>query len=232
MIKNKTFTRKCALRLLDHILQRDSVNCRRFVNLPGLGTLFSAFMKAPKKKRPGFDEKADEEHLTSIIANLFQNLENIEQGKIWVRVLNKFREEDLEKVEKLLELYEKYLSKVKKAKAHIAEEIQKIIDEGDEIDSVEEENFLLEKLDAGFATLQHIIYIMAVICQANAEIKEKVSQLLTLQGSSFEEVKKLLLEYAQDYGGALGSAEEIEKERASLIELANDLVDFEGPVYQ
>jgi hypothetical protein len=30
------------------------------VNLPGLGTLFAAFMKTPKKVRKGFDEKEDE----------------------------------------------------------------------------------------------------------------------------------------------------------------------------
>jgi len=234
MIKNKTFTRKCALRLLDHILHRDILNCRRFINLPGLGTLFSALMKAPKKKRVGFDEKDDDEHICSIIASLFQNLESVDQGKLWTRVLNKFREEDLQKVERLLELYEKYVSKVKKSKIHIAVEMQKLIDEGEEIDSFEEENFLLEKLDAGFATLQHIVYIIAIICQADSQIKDKVFQLLIMQGSNFEEVKGYLLEYAQDFGekGNQGSEQQVEKEKNYIINLANDLVGFQGPIYQ
>jgi len=231
MIKNKTYTRKSALRLLDNILQRDAANCRRFVLLPGLGTLFSNFMKVAKKKRKGFDEKADDEHICSVIASLFRNLAAVDQGKLCARVLSKFREENLEKVERLMELYDKYLQKWKKAKLNIDLERQSLIEDGGEIDSMDEENFLLEKLESGFATLEHIVYLISVICQADTEVKEKVSQLLTMQGSSFEEVKELLLEYAQDLGGQ-GSAEEIEKEKQQYVLLANELVAFSGPVYQ
>jgi beta-catenin-like protein 1 len=235
MIKNKTFTRKCSLKLLDHILQRDVANCRRFINLPGLGTLFTSFMKVAKKKRKGFDEMQDDEHLCSIIASLFKMLHNVDQGKLWARVLNKFREENLEKVERLMELYEKYLLKYKKSKAHIEDERQRLLDEGEEIDSEEEENFFLEKLDAGFATLQHIVFLIATISQADAEIKEKVSQLLTLQGSTFDEVKTLLLEYAEDLGDQAITDEKDKNNginKTMLFGLANDLCGFQGPVYQ
>lgn len=46
MGRNKTFTRKPALRLLDHVLTNDVNNCRRFVNLPGLGGYRTALSNA------------------------------------------------------------------------------------------------------------------------------------------------------------------------------------------
>jgi len=52
MIKNKRYTRKCALKLLDYVMAGDLQNCRRWVQLPGLGTLFAAFMKKGSKKTP------------------------------------------------------------------------------------------------------------------------------------------------------------------------------------
>lgn len=213
MIKNKTFTRKPALRLLDHVLTNDVQNCRRFVNLPGLGTLFGAFMKVAKKKRKGFDELEDDEHLCSIVASLFQHLEGVDQGKLCSRVLGKFVEENLQKVERLMELYEKYLGKVRKSKAHIEAERRRLEEEGEEIDSQDEEDFLLANLDAGLSTLQHIVYIIGTICFASDKIKEKVGQLLTMQGSSFDEVKELLFDYAADYGSNAEEGEAAAREK-------------------
>eukprot|EP01126_Amoeba_proteus_P034766 TRINITY_DN3477_c0_g2_i3.p1 TRINITY_DN3477_c0_g2~~TRINITY_DN3477_c0_g2_i3.p1 ORF type:complete len:316 (-),score=74.03 TRINITY_DN3477_c0_g2_i3:598-1545(-) len=51
MIKNKSFVRRCALRLLDYVTLRDVANCRRWVSLPGLGTLFFSIHEVSKKKK-------------------------------------------------------------------------------------------------------------------------------------------------------------------------------------
>lgn len=59
--RNKRFARKGALKLLDYVIQDDPKNCRRWVQLPALGTLFAAFMKkGSKRHKKGFDELADD----------------------------------------------------------------------------------------------------------------------------------------------------------------------------
>eukprot|EP01126_Amoeba_proteus_P034764 TRINITY_DN3477_c0_g1_i2.p1 TRINITY_DN3477_c0_g1~~TRINITY_DN3477_c0_g1_i2.p1 ORF type:complete len:493 (+),score=112.96 TRINITY_DN3477_c0_g1_i2:537-2015(+) len=231
MIKNKSFVRRCALRLLDYVTLRDVANCRRWVSLPGLGTLFSAFMKSPKKKRVGFSEKEDEEHVISIICSLFRMLEFSEQGKLWMRVLNKFREENMQKVERLLELYEKYRQRVAKVVQRIEIEFKQRREEGEELDSEDEEEVYLRKLDAGLFTLQHICYVISVICATNTQIKDKVRQLLVFQDSSFEDVKEILMVYADGIGGGEIPKEETEKDQMHIKKLASELIESEVPIY-
>lgn len=98
--RNKRFARKGALKLLDYVLQDDAKNCRRWVLLPALGTLFAAFMKkGSKRHKKGFDELADDgmsmvfvsnetlraitEHIMSIIASLFKCLEGSEEKLVY-----------------------------------------------------------------------------------------------------------------------------------------------------
>lgn len=132
-------------------------------------------------------------------------LEISEQGKLWSRVLDKFRgkemcrsslmqqENDMQKVERLLELYEKYRVRVKKAGAKLEAEYRADLDEGEELDAEEEEEIYMAKLDAGLFTLQFICYIIAIISSADEKVKEKVKQLVTFQNSSFEDVHQILM---------------------------------------
>jgi len=91
MIKEKKFARRRALKVLDYGLNSDVTNCERFVEILGLKTLFSAFMKRSKKV---IEEKEDEEHAVGCIAHLLKAL----TGENLKRVLHKFVEDDHAKV--------------------------------------------------------------------------------------------------------------------------------------
>jgi beta-catenin-like protein 1 len=221
MIKNKKFCRKSALKLLDYCLLRDPDNCRRWVELPALGTLFAAFMrKGAQKHKKGFSEKEDDEHTISCIVSLFVNLE--QDSKLWSRVLEKFREENMEKVERLLELHEKYLAKVKVADKQIKQQKIEYQKQGHKIDEDDEEEFYLQRLDAGLFTLQLVDFVIAIICNADPKIKENVQRLLKLQNSSFNDVKEILHEYANNLGSAV-TEEQTRQEKERIIKLANEL---------
>jgi len=142
-------------------------------------------------------------------------------------VIDKFRENDYAKVERLLEMYEKYVQRVRNCDLKIAQEKGKMERDGEEIDETDEEDFYLQRLDAGLFTLQLIDYIIAVVCQAQSQIKDKVQQLLTLQDNTFEDVKKVLLDYAQTFGH--DNNDESQKERNKIISLANELTSV---IYQ
>ena len=68
------------------------------------------FMKSPKrtKKGTGRSPQEHEEHVSSIIASLFRNV----QGNGRERMIGKFVENDHEKVDRLMELHFSYLQKV------------------------------------------------------------------------------------------------------------------------
>lgn len=51
----------------------------------------------------------------------------------------------------------------------------------------------MAKLDAGLFTLQYICYVIAIISSADANIKDKVKQLLTAENSTVEEVRDILI---------------------------------------
>lgn len=86
------YARKCALRVLDYVISADPENSKRWILVPGLGTLFSAFMKVTNNKRKGFNEREDEEHINSVIGTMFLNLAEDESTlKLFSRLVDKFR---------------------------------------------------------------------------------------------------------------------------------------------
>lgn len=146
----------------------------------------------------------------------------------------------MEKVERLLELHEKYSKKVDHANATIRRAIAERMAEGEEISEEDEDEFYLMRLDAGLFTLQLVDYVIAIICSADPKIKTTVKNLLSLQGSSFEDVKAILkgsykyiiarmisndvncTGYADSIGTA-NSEEEAQKEKTYIQGLAADL---------
>lgn len=144
--------RRSALKVLSFALTRNAPNCKRFVNVLGLKTLFAAFMKKGKGKSAV--ELGEEEHVISSIASLLINLDlESDEGQ---RVLAKFKENDYEKVfkytpgkiyvwqvERLVEMHERYYKKVEAADQDIKRKRL------DALDDDSEEMFYLERLDAG-----------------------------------------------------------------------------------
>ncbi|XP_038160834.1 beta-catenin-like protein 1 [Cyprinodon tularosa] len=118
MLREKKLSRTSALKVLDHAMigPEGADNCHKFVDVLGLRTIFPLFMKTPKKmKKTGTSEKEHEEHVSSVIASMLRNLKSQQR----TRLLNKFTENDCEKVDRLMELYFKYLEAVQQADKRI-----------------------------------------------------------------------------------------------------------------
>ncbi|XP_026547718.1 beta-catenin-like protein 1, partial [Notechis scutatus] len=102
------------------------------------------------------------EHVCSILASLLRNLRSQQR----TRLLNKFTENDSEKVDRLMELYFKYLDAMQVADKKIEGEKHDMVRRGEIIDDDTEEEFYLRRLDAGLFVLQLMCYIMAEISNA------------------------------------------------------------------
>ncbi|KAB0350239.1 hypothetical protein FD754_015096 [Muntiacus muntjak] len=128
-------------------------------------------------------------HVCSILASLLRNL----RGQQRTRLLNKFTENDSEKVDRLMELHFKYLDAVQVADKKIEGEKHDMVRRGEIIDNDIEDEFYLRRLDAGLFVLQHICYIMAEICNANVpQIRQRVHQILNMRGSSIKIVRHII----------------------------------------
>nr|KAF6324794.1 hypothetical protein mMyoMyo1_008260 [Myotis myotis] len=204
MFRAKKTSRSSGLKVLDHAMigPEGSHSCHKFVDILGLRTIFPLFMKSPKKiKKVGTTEKEHEEHVCAILASFLRNLR--EQRR--TRLLNKFTENDLEKVDRLMELHFKSLDAMQVADRKIEGEKHDRVQRGEILDQDSEDEFYLRRLDAGLFVLQHICYIMAEVCNACVpQIRQRLQQILNVRGSSIQLVRHILKEYAENIGEGRG----------------------------
>ncbi|XP_060548709.1 beta-catenin-like protein 1 [Pantherophis guttatus] len=155
------------------------------------------------------------EHVCSILASLLRNLRSQQR----TRLLNKFTENDSEKVDRLMELYFKYLDAMQVADKKIEGEKHDMVRRGEIIDDDTEEEFYLRRLDAGLFVLQLICYIMAEISNAGIpQIRQRVHQILNMRGSSIKIVRHIIKEYAENIGDGK-NPEFQESEQKRIVEL-------------
>ncbi|CAL1298820.1 unnamed protein product [Larinioides sclopetarius] len=212
MLREKKMSRNGALKVLDHAMcnAEGADNCNKFVDILGLRSIFPLFMKTPKKNwKKGLSVEQHEEHVCSIIASMLKNCKGTQRQ----RLLNKFTENDHEKVDRLMELHFKYLDKVHYIDIQIEKEKSELDDE--DIDAGMEEEFYLRRLEGGLFTLQLIDYIMVdICCSGPASIKQRVLQILNLRGGSIKTIRNVMREYAGNMGDANdASAREAEQQR-------------------
>lgn len=221
MLREKKMSRTSALKVLDHgmIGPEGGDNCHKFVDILGLRTIFPLFMKTPKKmKKTGASEKEHEEHVSSIIASMLRNLKSQQRS----RLLNKFTENDCEKVDRLMELHFKYLEAVQQADKRIEGEKHEMVRRGEILDDGMEDEFYLRRLDAGLFVLQLICYIMVEISNSGiSQLQQRVHQILNLRGGSVKVVRHIMREYAESIGD--GKTEEFkEAERKRIMDLVDN----------
>ncbi|CAN9515840.1 unnamed protein product [Ophioblennius macclurei] len=221
MLREKKMSRTSALKVLDHgmIGPEGGDNCHKFVDILGLRTIFPLFMKTPKKmKKTGTSEKEHEEHVCSIIASMLRNLKSQQRS----RLLNKFTENDCEKVDRLMELHFKYLEAVQQADKRIEGEKHEMVRRGEILDDSMEDEFYLRRLDAGLFVLQLICYIMVEISNSGiSQLQQRVHQILNLRGGSVKVVRHIMREYAESIGD--GKSEEFkEAERKRVMDLVDN----------
>ncbi|CAF3329780.1 unnamed protein product [Rotaria socialis] len=191
MLKERKASRNGALRTLDFAMTgvEGKDNCQIIVDILGLRTIFPLFMKPPKgHKRSGETRAENEEHVISCIASLVRNC----NGANRQRLLNKFTENDHEKVDRLMELHFQYFERVKEADNSIEQDQEE-----------DEDEIYLRRLDAGLFTLQLIDYIIIEIASSTTSIpsiRQRVLQILNLRSTSIDTIKNLIREYATNLG--------------------------------
>ncbi|XP_077542319.1 beta-catenin-like protein 1 [Haemaphysalis longicornis] len=213
MLREKKMSRSGALKVLDFATSNaeGTDNCNKFVDILGLRTVFPLFMQTPRRyKKKVASPEEHEEHVCSVIASMLKNCKPTQRQ----RLLNKFTENDHEKVDRLMELHFKYLEKVHAIDNIIEKEKENPkLEEEDHLDL--EEKFYLRRLDAGLFTLQLVDYIMLDICSSGApSIKQRVLQILNLRGGSIKTIRNIMREYAGNLGDAKDeSLKEVEQQR-------------------
>lgn len=219
MLREKKMSRTSALKVLDHAMigPEGADNCQKFVDILGLGRIFPLFIKTPKAhKKAGPNKRELEEHIVSIVASLEKNCEGIQRQ----RLINKFVENDHEKIDRLMELHFKYLDRVNKADDKIEQKKRELRRSGAEItDELEDE--YMSRLDAGLFTLQLIDYIMLDACHTGpSSIRQRVTQILSIRGGSIKAIKSIMREYAGSIGDAKNRDSQTQ-EQERILELVD-----------
>lgn len=182
MLKEGTFSKLRALRLLDHAVGGQSTAagdvCEKVVDAGGLKVLFRIFMA--KKADSGTTE-----HLLGIFSALLRLLPGESPSRI--RMLAKFEEKDHEKLGRLLDLRKEYTRKLQAVDQEIALEKRMIDDE--EAEERADEIFS-RRLDGGLYCLQTINVVVAWLAAEDGGMKSKMSEVL----GSLKEVKTSLQE--------------------------------------
>ena len=115
------------------------------------------------------------EHVCQIIQCLCKYSKGVERD----RVLNKFKQKDFEKLARLVELHKEYSQLITKTETK-----EKGIKE------------YLIKLENGLNTLINIDFsLLFVITKGDKWIKQERLKLMKIEGVTFEEIKKNLLEF-------------------------------------
>lgn len=186
MLREKKLSRNGSLKVLDHAVSGPAGknNCNKFVDILGLRTIFPLFMKTPKRSKKnslGIDEH--EEHVASIVSSMLRNC----KGPQKQRLLQKFSENDFEKVDRLVELHLKYLEKVDAIDAEIEND-----DAMNEDDEDAEISRYLKRLSGGLFTLQLIDYIILEVCSTSDAVKQRLFQILSLRKASMKVIRQVM----------------------------------------
>jgi len=214
MIKERRFASSRALKVLTYALNNDGLMCDRFVDKLGLKVLVPALIKSEKwakkshqKAEAEESEKADEEHIIASITSLLTFGQPVTQR----RVLNKFCENNFEKLPRLVSLHSKYARLVaehdEQREQAVAQLGQDFFDSDDpEVQKLQEYS---ERLDAGLFTLQQVdLAIAYVISKCESEAKKRLMTLMGEDGLSLQHVKQVLQDFADNMGDEQGPEED------------------------
>lgn len=109
MLKEKNYCSRSAIKALSYALDKHSVNCKIFVEGLGLKFIFPTFMGKGIKEKNAENRTKMYEDLIAVLFSLFVYTSGVSLD----RVVNKFKENDAEKVDRLIEFYHQYLNQLK-----------------------------------------------------------------------------------------------------------------------
>ncbi|KAK5740808.1 hypothetical protein LTR17_004398 [Elasticomyces elasticus] len=166
MLKEGSFSKPRALRLLDHACGGQSGGqqvCEKLVEAAGLKTVFGMFGRKIDGRMM--------EHLLGIFSSLLRLLPGDSSARI--RTLAKFTEKGNEKVTKLLALREDYARRVGAVDSEISSERSALTAE--EVEDKADE-YLSRRLDAGLYVLQTVDVVLAWLVAEDAGVRKLVGE--------------------------------------------------------
>ncbi len=112
-LKEQEYAAGCTLSALSYAVDKNRAGCERFIDVGGLKYVFpllvgKGFKKALRKKGSG-EKRNLEEVVISILAQLCAQINNNRTHDYSSRLLNKFLENEREKLERCVELYVSYM---------------------------------------------------------------------------------------------------------------------------
>ncbi|XP_067934543.1 beta-catenin-like protein 1 [Watersipora subatra] len=200
LLREKRQSRNSAIKVLDYAMTgtEGAELCHKFVDILGLRTIFPIFMKTPKVNKKGLTAGQLEEHIVSIVASIVKACSSTQKQ----RILNKFVENDHEKVERLMELHFKYLERVRVCDKVIEREKRTLTI--DDVTDEKDDEFYMRRLDSGLFVLQLLDYIMIdVTATGPSTIKSRVMRILNMRGESVKAIRGIMREYAGNIGETL-----------------------------
>eukprot|EP00392_Amoebophrya_sp_AT5.2_P002235 g2240.t1 len=194
------YVSKLAVKLTDMAVRGSREGCNIFVEKMGLKPLFAFFMRKGMKKK---DFAESEEFVLGLIHSIARHATANSQA----RLMNKFVENQFEKLQRLFEVHTEFSQRVKLADEQRREGREAIADEME----LNEEDIYLERCDDGLATLQLADLILVRLANmGNRELTDAVGSLFALKGVSKEEVQAVVTEYCAHLDEDLGAKEKKE----------------------
>ena len=112
-LKKKEFYSKNCYICIDFTLINNPQGCKFFIDAKGLKQLFPIFMNKALKEKNFEDQKTLDDHSISILFNLCLWVEETE----FLRLVNKFKENDFEKLDRLIFYHNKYSENIEKVES-------------------------------------------------------------------------------------------------------------------
>lgn len=224
LIKSKLYVQRAAAKVLSFIITNDVQASAQWLDIGGLGTLFTAFMHqskvakadGEKQKRKKHSVLDDEEHIVSTLAALLTNFKDAIQ-----EAQSKISEDNVAESMALSAESDKYSAYIERIVVKFAENNceklerlvalhgkyfermrkidEKLREEDDEDvarDDLDEDNLYEDRLEAGLFTLQLLDYVLVFVSNTIPALKERAGKYLADSQSSWSDVKSVLLEYA------------------------------------
>lgn len=174
LIQKRKFLRLSAIKALNYAVLNNKKACDLLIEKKGIAIVFPTFM----------DIKQEEniEHMISLIISIMNNVDK-------KRFINKFEENQFEKTDKLMDSFFHFRNKVTLFERDVSKGmLEKVYDE------VDDDLIYIEKLNAGFSVLQHIVHIICIISE-NENIKKRILLQLDQRSLNLNMLTKILKEY-------------------------------------
>eukprot|EP01133_Synstelium_polycarpum_P014864 gene14864-17577_t len=171
----------------------DNDNKQLFLRAEGIDLMLMFINSALKvldfalgKHKASAEKFIDVLGLKTLFSNMMKKIKSKHSKKIYNE--QEDEESDYEKVGRWFDLREKYARRLKTAE-------EKIRNEVDEDDDVDEDEIYFKRLDAGLFKLQHIDLIIGILYGQDVPMKQKIQSIMEQRNIDIREIIQILTDY-------------------------------------